>query len=119
MKKPRLLLVDDDPLIAESLAFALQADFDVTRAQDRLRAVEQLREGLKPELALIDLGLPRLLMAHRGERQARRGGGRRRLRRGRRRLVHALGEGRQRHQQSENGEPGYQAILLYPDRKHL
>ena len=26
MKKPRLLLVDDDPLISESLAFALSAD---------------------------------------------------------------------------------------------
>ncbi|HEX5129210.1 MAG TPA: sigma-54 dependent transcriptional regulator [Usitatibacter sp.] len=58
MKKPRLLLVDDDPLIAESLAFALQADFDIALAQDRTAAVERLREGLQPELALIDLGLP-------------------------------------------------------------
>jgi two-component system nitrogen regulation response regulator GlnG len=58
MKKPRLLLVDDDPLIAESLAFALQADFDIALAQDRSAAVERLREGLQPELALIDLGLP-------------------------------------------------------------
>ena len=58
MKKPRLLLVDDDPLISESLAFALQADFDLTLAGDRPAAVERLREGLVPELALIDLGLP-------------------------------------------------------------
>jgi two-component system nitrogen regulation response regulator GlnG len=58
MKKPRLLLVDDDSLIAESLAFALQADFDVALAQDRASAVERLRGGLSPELALIDLGLP-------------------------------------------------------------
>jgi DNA-binding NtrC family response regulator len=58
MKKPRLLLVDDDPLIAESLAFALQAEFDVSLAQDRNSAVERLRAGLAPELALIDLGLP-------------------------------------------------------------
>src|SRR5688572_32497657 len=58
MNKPRLLLVDDDPLIAESLAFALQADFEVTLAQDRPGAVERLRAGLVPELALIDLGLP-------------------------------------------------------------
>src|SRR5688572_1559779 len=58
MNKPRLLLVDDDPLIAESLAFALQADFEVTLAQDRPGAVERLRAGLVPDLALIDLGLP-------------------------------------------------------------
>jgi two-component system nitrogen regulation response regulator GlnG len=56
--KPRLLLVDDDPLIGESLAFALEPDYDVARAQDRQGAVAQLREGLQPDLALIDLGLP-------------------------------------------------------------
>jgi len=58
MNKPRLLLVDDDPLIAESLAFALQSHFEVALAQDRPGAVERLRAGLVPELALIDLGLP-------------------------------------------------------------
>ena len=58
MSKPRLLLVDDDPLINESLAFALGADYEVARAGDRTGAVDLLRAGLKPELALIDLGLP-------------------------------------------------------------
>jgi two-component system nitrogen regulation response regulator GlnG len=58
MKKPRLLLVDDDPLIGESLAFALAGEYDVARAEDRAGAVEQLRGGLRPDLALIDLGLP-------------------------------------------------------------
>jgi DNA-binding NtrC family response regulator len=56
--KPRLLLVDDDPLINESLAYALGVDFEVFRAADRPAAVQALREGLRPELALIDLGLP-------------------------------------------------------------
>jgi len=56
--KPRLLLVDDDPLIAEGLAFALAGDYRVDRAGDRASAVKLLREGAKPELALIDLGLP-------------------------------------------------------------
>ncbi len=56
--KPRLLLVDDDPLINESVSFALQRDFDVQTAVDRGTAVERLRAGLKPDLALIDLGLP-------------------------------------------------------------
>ena len=58
MKKPRLLLVDDDALISESLAFALAGDYEVTRAGDRGEAVARLREGLRPDLALIDLGLP-------------------------------------------------------------
>jgi two-component system nitrogen regulation response regulator GlnG len=58
LKKPRLLLVDDDPLINESLAFALAGDYDVARAHDRASAVSRLREGAAPDLALIDLGLP-------------------------------------------------------------
>ena len=58
MKKPSLLLVDDDPLIAESLAFALSADYEVARAGDRSAAIAQLRGGLHPDVALIDLGLP-------------------------------------------------------------
>src|SRR3954463_12348326 len=57
-RKPQLLLVDDDPLVGESVAFALAADFDVTRAEERRGAVAHLREGLKPDAALIDLGLP-------------------------------------------------------------
>src|SRR6187200_987373 len=56
--KPRLLLVDDDPLISESLAFALAGAYEVECAPDRVSAVERLRAGMKPDLALIDLGLP-------------------------------------------------------------
>jgi two-component system nitrogen regulation response regulator GlnG len=46
------------PLINDSLAFALAGEYEVTRAEDRAGAVARLREGLEPELALIDLGLP-------------------------------------------------------------
>ncbi|HRA23043.1 MAG TPA: response regulator, partial [Usitatibacteraceae bacterium] len=57
--KPRLLLVDDDPLISESLAFVLAPDFDVAAAGDRAAAIAALRDMPgKPDLALIDLGLP-------------------------------------------------------------
>src|SRR5688572_31093463 len=56
--RPRLLLVDDEPLIGESLACALEGDYEVTRAEDRTGAIARLREGLEPDLALIDLGLP-------------------------------------------------------------
>ena len=58
MEKPSLLLVDDDPLIGESLAYALAGEYEVARAGDRASAVEKLRSGLRPDLALIDLGLP-------------------------------------------------------------
>ena len=60
MKKPRLLLVDDDALISESLAYALAPEYEVARAGDREAAVRTLREGPAPQLALIDLGLPPL-----------------------------------------------------------
>ena len=57
--KPRLLLVDDDPLIAESLAYVLEADYELACASDRASAVARLRELPEPpQLALIDLGLP-------------------------------------------------------------
>jgi two-component system nitrogen regulation response regulator GlnG len=58
MAKPRLLLVDDDPLINEGLAFALRDDYEVVCADERASAVAQLRTGFVPDLALIDLGLP-------------------------------------------------------------
>jgi len=58
VKKPRLLLVDDDPLVSESLDYALAGDYQITCAADRAAAVAALRGGLAPDLALIDLGLP-------------------------------------------------------------
>ena len=58
MGKPRVLLVDDDPLIGETLSFALAREFDVALAEDRSSAVALLRAGLRPDAALIDLGLP-------------------------------------------------------------
>ena len=58
MSKPRLLLVDDDPLIGETLSFALARDYDVAHAEDRASAIAILRAGLVPQVALIDLGLP-------------------------------------------------------------
>jgi DNA-binding NtrC family response regulator len=57
--KPQLLVVDDDPLITDSLAFALGADYDVLAVESRDRAIELVRQlAPVPGLALIDLGLP-------------------------------------------------------------
>jgi len=57
--KPALLLVDDDPLITDTLAFALQADYHVHACDSRQHAIELLRQLPEaPPLALVDLGLP-------------------------------------------------------------
>jgi two-component system nitrogen regulation response regulator GlnG len=61
MAKPALLVVDDDPLIAEALAFSLADDFVVRFCDSRAAAIKLLQDGdFSPQLALIDLGLPPL-----------------------------------------------------------
>jgi DNA-binding NtrC family response regulator len=57
--KPALLVVDDDPLITDTLAFALGPDYEVLAVESRSQAVELLRQlPAAPQLALVDLGLP-------------------------------------------------------------
>jgi DNA-binding NtrC family response regulator len=57
--KPALLVVDDDPLITDTLAFALGTDFEVLACDSRANAVALLRQLPEaPRLALVDLGLP-------------------------------------------------------------
>jgi len=57
--KPSLLIVDDDPLIIDTLAYALGKDLNVKVSDSRSHAVSLVR-GLAtpPQLALVDLGLP-------------------------------------------------------------
>ncbi|MCU0841339.1 MAG: sigma-54 dependent transcriptional regulator [Thiobacillaceae bacterium] len=58
-QKPGLLIVDDDPLITDTLHFMLSKDFEVFVAESRTQVkslLTQLRE--MPPLALVDLGLP-------------------------------------------------------------
>jgi DNA-binding NtrC family response regulator len=56
---PSLLLVDDDPLISESLAFVLKDHFTVNVAATREETKRLLYTlPVLPSLALIDLGLP-------------------------------------------------------------
>ncbi len=58
-KKPTLLLVDDDAIIADSLEYVLSEEYDVERASDRPSSFELIdRMPHSPELALVDLGLP-------------------------------------------------------------
>ena len=57
--KPSLLIVDDDQLIIDSLAFTLGRDFAVLTAASRAEAVDKLLACAEaPALALVDLGLP-------------------------------------------------------------
>jgi DNA-binding NtrC family response regulator len=58
-KKPDLLIVDDDPLIADTLTYVLESDFNVYVADSRPQVKSLLRQlDHAPQLALIDLGLP-------------------------------------------------------------
>jgi DNA-binding NtrC family response regulator len=57
--KPTLIVVDDDPLITETLHFVLSSDFEVVAAESRSQARSLLRQlDAPPQLALVDLGLP-------------------------------------------------------------
>jgi len=56
---PSLLLVDDDPLISESLAFVLKDSFTVNVVATREEARRLFHKlPVLPNLALVDLGLP-------------------------------------------------------------
>ena len=57
--KPGLLLVDDAPIIADTIGFLLKDDYQVTIAQSRDEAKSKLSTiPIAPRLALVDLGLP-------------------------------------------------------------
>jgi len=57
--RPALLVVDDDALITDTLAFALGSDFEVHACESRASAIALLRKlDSPPPLALVDLGLP-------------------------------------------------------------
>jgi len=57
--KPDLLIVDDDPLISDTLNFVLSRDFNVYVADSREQMKSLLRQlDTAPKLALVDLGLP-------------------------------------------------------------
>ncbi|TAJ76542.1 MAG: sigma-54-dependent Fis family transcriptional regulator [Gallionellaceae bacterium] len=56
---PSLFIVDDDPLIRDTLRLVLADEFDIHLAEDRAHAIRLLRNmSLPPQLALVDLGLP-------------------------------------------------------------
>jgi two-component system nitrogen regulation response regulator GlnG len=57
--KPALAIVDDDPLITETLGYILGREFEVMTSASRGQCIEQVRAAAEPPaLALVDLGLP-------------------------------------------------------------
>lgn len=57
--KPELLLVDDDPVISDTLSYVLGQDYEVITAESRQHVRDLLRQrDSMPGLALVDLGLP-------------------------------------------------------------
>ena len=59
--RAKIILVDDDPLIVESLSFVLSDEFTVISAASRSQAKTLLQSGDDtPVIALVDLGLPPL-----------------------------------------------------------
>jgi len=56
---PDLVIIDDDPLITDTLSFVLNKEFNVFVAESRSQARSLLRQlDRPPQLALVDLGLP-------------------------------------------------------------
>lgn len=60
MKRPRILLADDHKLMAEALQHLLQTDFDVVGTVSDGRALIKAAAELKPELVVVDIGMPLL-----------------------------------------------------------
>jgi DNA-binding NarL/FixJ family response regulator len=60
MKRPRILLADDHKLMAEALQHLLETDFDVVATVSDGRALIKAAGELKPELVVVDIGMPLL-----------------------------------------------------------
>jgi DNA-binding NarL/FixJ family response regulator len=60
MTRPRILLADDHTLMAEALRHLLQVDFDVVGTVSDGRALLKAAGELRPELVVVDIGMPLL-----------------------------------------------------------
>ena len=60
MKKIRILLADDHVLVADALKSLLEPAYDVVGIVGDGRALLEVAERLKPDLILVDVGMPQL-----------------------------------------------------------
>src|SRR4030081_1888794 len=58
--RARLLIADDHTLLAEACKNLLEPEFDVVGIADNGRALLQLASELKPEIVILDIGMPQL-----------------------------------------------------------
>lgn len=59
MKRPKVLVVDDEPRMREMIKLYLAAEFEVHEASDGLAALRMLRSA-EPDLILLDVMMPNL-----------------------------------------------------------
>jgi CheY-like chemotaxis protein len=60
-EKKKILLVDDDGFLLDMYAFKFsQHNFDVFTATNGKQALEKIKEGLSPEIMMIDIIMPEL-----------------------------------------------------------
>ena len=58
-EKRKILIVDDDAFLIDMYAFKFsQHNFEVYTAPGGLQAVEKLKDGLKPDIILMDIIMP-------------------------------------------------------------
>src|SRR5262249_34057282 len=60
MKRPRILLADDHTMICDGFQKLLEPQFEVVGCVGDGRALLKVAEALKPDLVLIDVGMPLL-----------------------------------------------------------
>jgi DNA-binding NarL/FixJ family response regulator len=58
--RPRLLLADDHTLVAEACRSLLEPEFEVLRIVDNGRALVRAAVELKPDILIVDIGMPQL-----------------------------------------------------------
>ena len=58
--KPRILIVDDEPINVKVLVDLLRPQYDLVVARDGLQALEQLKRDALPDLALVDVMMPNM-----------------------------------------------------------
>jgi DNA-binding NarL/FixJ family response regulator len=68
MKKPRIIIADDHVLIVEAFKNLLEPEFDVVESVADGRRLLEVAQQLKPDVVLLDIGLPLLNGAEAGRR---------------------------------------------------
>jgi DNA-binding NarL/FixJ family response regulator len=68
MKKPRIIIADDHVLIVEAFKNLLEPEFDVIECVADGRRLLEVSQQLKPDVVLLDIGLPLLNGAEAGRR---------------------------------------------------